>query len=254
MSGRRRLNPTAPRADTPDMRLHAVPGTGPIAHAAGDLARAASAVVCTPVAYARFVVGSGEAVEAFHGLAPGEAEGPDADAVRAFARLAALQTDPLAIADLASAPGLPPLLDHERTQWRWCGGVPFFGRDGHVTGVVCVFDRVARSGGKPALERLAAFVRGYDPEAHEARSRDDGPEDERAFATLAFLAGGVARELEERVARIADGAEALRAQRGAGEGRVAAAALSRDAARALELLSHLRALVEAREEPDEQAA
>lgn len=232
------------------MRLHLVPGTSPVTLAASDLARAASAVVCTPVAYARFSVGSGDPVEAFHGMAGGENEAADAEAVRAFASLAALQTDPLAIADLASATGLPPGLDPMRTQWRWCGGVPFFGRDGRVTGVVCVFDRVARTGGKPALERLAAFVRGYDPEAGEARLREgpEGEDDERAFATLAFLAGGVARELEERVARIADGAEALRAQRGSGEGRVAAATLSRDAARALELLSHLRALVEAREE------
>lgn len=233
------------------MRLHAVPTTGSIELAAGDLARAAAAVVCTPVAYARFVAGTGEAVEAFHGITSVEAEGPDADAVRAFARLAALQTDPLAIADLATAPGLPPQLDHEMTQWRWCGGVPFFGQDGHVTGVVCVFDRVARSGGKPALERLAAFVRGYDPEASELRARDDaGPEEERAFALLAFLAGGVARELEERVSRIADGAEAMRAQRGSGESRVAAASLSRDAARVLELLSHLRGLVEGRDEQE----
>jgi hypothetical protein len=232
------------------MRLHAVPGTGPIPQAAGDLARAAAAVVCTPAAYARIRLGPGEPIEAFHGMTPGEFDGSDGEAARAFADLATLQTDPLAIADLASAPGLPPRLDHERTQWRWCGGVPFFGPDGSVAGVVCVFDRVARSGGKPALERLAAFVRGYDPAAGEARLREvaGGEEDERAFATLAFLAGGVARELEERVARIADGAEALRAQRGAGEGRVAAATLSRDAARALELLSHLRALVEAREE------
>jgi len=230
------------------MKLHVVTDPSPIALAASDLARAASAVVCTPVAYARFSIGGGEAVEAFHGLAPGEAEGPDGEAVRAFARLAALQTDPLAIADLATAPGLPPSLQHERTQWRWCGGVPYFGVDGHVTGVVCAFDRVARSGGKPALERLAALVRGFDPQAFEDRSRlVAGPEDERAFATLAFLAGGVARELEERMARIADGCEALRAARGGGDARVTTAALSRDAARALELLSHLRALVEIRE-------
>jgi hypothetical protein len=232
------------------MRLHVVPGTNPITLAAGDLARAASAVVCTPVAYARFVVGAGEAVEAFHGLAGDDCMGDDAEAVRAFARMAALQTDPLAIADLATAPSLPPALDHERTQWRWCGGVPFFGRDGHVTGVVCVFDRVARSGAKPALERLAALVRGFDPHAtaHDIEPGDDvAPEDERAFATLAFLAGGVARELEERLVRIADGSEALRAHRGTGDSRVAASILSRDAARALELLRHLRALVEARE-------
>ncbi len=230
------------------MKLHSAADQGSIALAAGDLARAASAVVCTPVAYARFTVGNGDAVEAFHGLAPGEAEGPDGEAVRAFARLAALQTDPLAIADLATAPGLPPSLDHERTQWRWCGGVPYFGPDGHVTGVVCAFDRVARSGGKPALERLAALVRGFDPHAHEGRAYDlTGPEDERAFATLAFLGGGVARELEERLARIASGCEALRAARGSGDARVTAATLSRDAARALELVSHLRDLVEARE-------
>ena len=231
------------------MKLHLVPDPAPVSLAASDLARAASAVVCTPVAYARFSIGSGEAVEAFHGLSPGEAEGPDGEAVRAFARLAALQTDPLAIADLATAPGLPPSLDHARTQWRWCGGVPYFGVDGHVTGVVCAFDRVARSGGKPALERLAALVRGFDPHAHEGRSRfGDGPEDERAFATLAFLGGGVARELEERVASIAADCESLRSARDSGEMRRTAAALSRDAARALELLSHLRALVEAREE------
>lgn len=237
------------------MRLHAVSGTGSISLAAADLARAAAAVVCTPVAYARFVAGTGEAVEAFHGISPAEAEGPDADALRSFARLAALQTDPLAIADLATAPGLPPQLDHERIQWRWCGGVPVFGPDGHVTGVVCVYDRVARSGGKPALERLAAFVRGYDPEAHDGRARVvEGTDEERAFALVAFLAGGVARELEDRVARIADGAEALRAQRGTGESRVAAATLSRDAARALELLSHLRDLVEGRGEEEERAA
>jgi hypothetical protein len=193
-------------------------------------------------------VGNGEAVEAFHGLAADEAEGPDGETIRAFACLAALQTDPLAIADLATAPGLPPSLDHQRTQWRWCGGVPYFGPDGHVTGVVCVFDREARTGGKPALERLAALVRGFDPHAHEGRARFlAGPEDERAFATLAFLAGGVARELEERVARIASGCEALRAARGSGDARVTASTLSRDAARALELLSHLRDLVEVRE-------
>src|SRR5687768_13644723 len=230
------------------MRLHVVPGTNPMTLAAGDLARAASAVVCTPVAYARFVVGAGEAVEAFHGIPAEDCMGDDAEAVRAFARMAALQTDPLAIADLATAPSLPPALDHERTQWRWCGGVPFFGRDDEVTGVVCVFDRVARSGAKPALERLAALVRGFDPHASEIRGGDDvAPEDERAFATLAFLAGGVARELEERLVRIADGSEALRAHRGTGDSRVAASILSRDAARALELLRHLRALVEARE-------
>ena len=238
-------------ADTNRMALQLVPGTNPdpIAIAAGDVARAAAAVVCTPVAYARFVVGpGGDAVEAFHGLSGTECEGEDADAIRAFARLAALQTDPLAIADLATAPSLPPALDHERTQWRWCGGVPFFDRDGQVSGVVSVFDRVARSGAKPALERLAALVRGFDPYASEFRGGDDvAPEDERAFATLAFLAGGVARELEERLVRIADGSEALRAHRGTGDSRVAASVLSRDAARALELLRHLRALVEARE-------
>src|SRR5688572_2119886 len=231
------------------MRLHVVPGTNPVALAAGDLARAASAVVCTPVAYARFTLGpGGEEVEAFHGLVGAETEGGDAAAVRAFARLAALQTDPLAIADLATAPSLPPALDHERTQWRWCGGVPFFDRDGHVTGVVCVFDRTARSGAKGALERLAALVRGFDPRASEIRGGEDvAPEDERAFATLAFLAGGVARELEERLVRIVDGSEALRAQRGTGDSRVAASVLGRDAARALELLRHLRGLVEAKE-------
>ena len=232
------------------MRLRLVRGTNPIAVAAAHLARAASAVVCTPVAYARFVVGpGGDAVEAFHGLSSGESDGDDGEAVRAFARLAALQTDPLAIADLAIAPGLPPALHHERTQWRWCGGVPFFGRDGQVSGVVCVFDRAARSGAKPALERLAALVRGFDPYASDIRGDDDdvAPEDERAFATLAFLAGGVARELEERLVRIADGSEALRAHRGTGDSRVAASVLARDAARALELLRHLRGLVEARE-------
>ncbi len=232
------------------MPLHLVPAANPVALAAADLARAAAAVVCTPVAYVRFVSGpGGEAVEAFHGLGGAECEGDDAEAARAFARLAALQTDPLAIADLATAPSLPPALDHERTQWRWCGGVPFFDRDGQVSGVVCVFDRVARSGAKPALERLAALVRGFDPHASEIHGGDDdvAPEDERAFATLAFLAGGVARELEERLVRIADGSEALRAHRGTGDSRVAASVLSRDAARALELLRHLRGLVEARE-------
>ena len=230
------------------MRLHLVPEPNPVALAAGDLARAAAAVVCTPVAYVRFVAGpGGEEVEAFHGLHAGES-GDDARAMRAFASLAALQTDPLAIADLASAHRLPPALDHEKTHWRWCGGVPFFGRDGQVTGVVCVFDRVARSGAKPALERLAALARGFDPHTSEFRGGADvAPEDERAFATLAFLAGGVARELEERLVRIAEGSEALRAHRGKGDSRVAASVLSRDAGRALELLRHLRALVEARE-------
>ena len=230
------------------MPLHVVQGTNPVALAAGDLARAASAVVCVPVAYARFTMGpGGDDIEAFHGLSGAETEGADAQAVRAFARLAALQTDPLAIADLASAPGLPPALDHEKTQWRWCGGVPFFDRDGHVSGVVCVFDRAARSGGKPALERLAALVRGFDPHSEFRGGEDVAPEDERAFATLAFLAGGVARELEERLVRIHEGSEALRAHRGTGDSRVAASVLGRDAARALELLRHLRALVEARD-------
>ncbi len=238
-------------ADIPGMRLQVVPGTppSPLALAAADLARAASAVVCTPVAYARIVAGpGGEPIEAFHGLSTSEAAGDDGKAVRAFANLAVLQTDPLAIADLASATRLPPELDHERTQWRWCGGVPFFGKDGHVSGVVCVFDRVARSGAKPALERLAGLVRGFDPHASEFRGGEDvAPEDERAFAALAFLAGGVARELEDHLLRIAEGSEALRAHRGTGDARVAASVLSRDAARALEVVRHLRALVEARE-------
>jgi hypothetical protein len=47
--------------------------------------------------------------------------------------------------------------------------------------------------------------------------------------------------------RIVDGSEALRAQRGTGDSRVAASVLGRDAARALELLRHLRGLVEAKE-------
>jgi hypothetical protein len=162
------------------MRLHVVPGSNPVAIAAFDLARAASAVVCTPVAYARFTLGpGGEVVEAFHGLGGSE---------------------------------------------------------------------TARSGAKPALERLAALVRGFDPRATEIHGGGDAaPEDERAFATLAFLAGGVARELEERLVRIAEGSEALRAHRGTGDSRVAASVLGRDAARALELLRHLRALVEAKE-------
>lgn len=256
-----RPHPGAPRpglrdrgraADNGGMRLAPAPTPAPelspLALAAGDLARAASAVVCTPVAYALFALGTGEPVEAFHGLSPAEAGSADGEAIRAFARLAMLQTDPLAIADLATAPGLPAVLDHERIQWRWCGGVPHFAPDGRIMGVVCVFDRVARSGGKPALERLAALVRGFDPHAHDGRPRVvEGPEEEIAFATLAFLAGGVARELEERLGRIAQGAEALRGARGNVEARGSAAALSRDAARALELIVHLRALVEARE-------
>ena len=96
-----------------------VPADHPTMVPTASWRRLASAVVCTPVAYARFVVGAGEAVEAFHGIPAEDCMGDDAEAVRAFARMAALQTDPLAIADLATAPSLPPALDHERTQWRW---------------------------------------------------------------------------------------------------------------------------------------
>ena len=134
-------------------------------YAALDLARAAAAVVCAPFALARLFPRPGLTVEAFHGLDEvGEEQGLR-DAVWAFAELAALKTDPLFISDLNETTGLPPGLDSRSTDLRWCGGVPLFAADGRIAGVVCVFDRSARSEAKAALERLATLVRGFDPES-----------------------------------------------------------------------------------------
>jgi hypothetical protein len=133
-------------------------------HAALDLARAAAAVVCAPIALARLFPRPGFTVEAFHGLDEAGEEHGLRDAVWAFAELAALKADPLVIEDLTETTVLPPGLDSRSTDLRWCGGVPLFSADGRVAGVVCVFDRSARSEAKGALERLATLVRGFDPE------------------------------------------------------------------------------------------
>ncbi|MGH7726694.1 MAG: hypothetical protein ACREOU_14805 [Candidatus Eiseniibacteriota bacterium] len=163
---------------------------------AGDLARAAAAVVCAPIAFARLFGTDGSALEALHGLSESPAERADVNAVLEFAELALLQTDPLAIPDVEEAPGLPPSLRPERTRLRWLGGVPLFTRDGRITGVVCVFDRKGRSGGKAALERLAGLMRGFDLatiEGARAPIADSGAR--TAERCHEFLAGGAAREL-----------------------------------------------------------
>jgi hypothetical protein len=134
-------------------------------YAALDLARAAAAVVCAPLALARLFPRPGLTVEAFHGLDEGSEEHGLRDAVWAFAELAALKTDPLFINDLTETTGLPPALDSRSTDLRWCGGVPLFSAEGRIAGVVCVFDRGARTEAKAALERLAMLVRGFDPES-----------------------------------------------------------------------------------------
>ncbi len=144
-----------PPRDTPESASH---------YAALDLARAAAAVVCAPLALARLFPRPGFTVEAFHGLDEAGEEHGLRDAVWAFAELAALKTDPLFISDLTETTGLPPGLDSRSTDLRWCGGVPLFASDGRIAGVVCVFDRSARSEAKGALERLATLVRGFDPE------------------------------------------------------------------------------------------
>ncbi len=175
-----------------------VPDAGLVAETpAGDLARAAAAVVCVPVSFARLLGPEGTVLEAFHGLSDSPAERPDWAAALEFAELALLQTDPLAIHDLEEAPGLPPMLRPERTRLRWLGGVPLLARDGRVTGVVCVYDRKGRSGGKAALERLAALVRGFDLTTVEGVvTAAPDPRALRAERCHEYLAGGAARELE----------------------------------------------------------
>jgi hypothetical protein len=198
-----------------------------LAMVAGDLARAAAAVVCTPVALVWLREADGASVEALHGVEVASDERNDLEGARAFARLAMLQTDPLAVPDLAAARGLPPALDPGRTRLRWCGAVPLPTAEGRPGGVVCVFDRAPRSGGRGALERLAGLVRAFDPLAVADVPWRSAGDREAAFSLLTFLRSGAAAELSDLV-------EDLAASR-----RVPAARK-----RALELLRHLHALLE----------
>lgn len=172
---------------------------------ATDLARAAAAVVCAPASFVRLFAGDGSRVEAFHGLSQSgsASERADCEAALEFAEIALLQTDPLAIHDLEEALGLPGPLRPETTSLRWLGGIPILARDGRVTGVICVYDRKGRMGGKAALERLAALLRGFDLTAAEGGepALADSLAD-RAERCFEFLAGGAARELDRLLAGI----------------------------------------------------
>jgi hypothetical protein len=173
-------------------------------HAALDLARAAAAVVCAPLAIARLFPRPGLTVEAFHGLDEAGEEHGLRDAVWAFAELAALKTDPLVIGDLRETTGLPPGLDSRSTDLRWCGGVPLFSAEGRVAGVVCVFDRSARTEAKAALERLATLVRGFDPESASEAPRPPAEVATRRAERIVAVFEEAGPDLERQLAAMRD--------------------------------------------------
>ena len=123
-----------------------------------DLARAAAALARVPYASVRFQRGTRGSVGATYGLDHRE----DMVAAEAFASLALLHVDPLVIDDLASARGLPPDLQPNRTRLRWFGSLPVQTRDGAVVGVVCVFDLDGQPGERARLDDVAHLVHGLD--------------------------------------------------------------------------------------------
>jgi hypothetical protein len=232
--------------------MNALRNTHEMSHdAALDLARAAAAVVCAPFALARLFPRPGFTVEAFHGLDEVSEEHGIRDAVWAFAELAALKTDPLFISDLTETTGLPPALDSRSTDLRWCGGVPLFSADGRVAGVVCVFDRSARTEAKAALERLATLVRGFDPESATELPR---PAAELAVTRRAERIVAMFEEagpdLERHVRAVRDECRAaLRAANEPDAVRVALELALGAVDQAASALTALRAVVELREKP-----